>query len=226
MLRVDVVHQIPPAVFLLVQPDGTGAVSAVPQAGMAFLAVRGLVIDEEHLRLGAGDLHLHFGPEGGLDHLPMNFRVRLPAVKESTAARPELAKIELIVPALVVELAQQFPAQGDAEGLGVSAAHLEHAVGEPLTADIAHQIVGGQPYPGGGEVPAPVLVSVAEAVLGSDDILLPIEAHPAGEGGLHPLGVPEHLKGVEGAEKFRRPIAHVIGHLLADGFKQLVFQLL
>ena len=143
MLRVDVVHQIPPAVFLLVQPDGTGAVSAVPQAGMAFLAVRGLVIDEEHLRLGAGDLHLHFGPEGGLDHLPMNFRVHLPAVKESTAARPEF----------IVELAQQFPAQGDAEGLGVAAAHLEYTVGKPLAADIAHQVIGGQPHPGGGEVP-------------------------------------------------------------------------
>lgn len=153
MLRVDVVYQIPPAAFLLVQPDGTGAVSAVPQAGVAFLAVRGLVIDEEHLRLGAGDLHLHFVTEGGLDHLPINFRVRLPAVKEGTAVHPEFTEIELVVPALIVELAQQFPAQGDAEGLGVAAVHLEYTVGKPLASDIAHQVIGGQPHPGGGEVP-------------------------------------------------------------------------
>lgn len=99
--------------------DGIGTVSAVPQTGAAFLAVRGLVIDEEHLRLGAGDLHLHFGTEGGLDHLPANLRICLLTVKKGAAARPELTEIGLVVPALVVEPAQQFPAQGDAEGFGV-----------------------------------------------------------------------------------------------------------
>ncbi len=38
----------------------------------------------------------------------MDFRIRLPAVKEGAAASPEFSKIEFIVLALVVELAQQL----------------------------------------------------------------------------------------------------------------------
>ena len=214
--RLHLIDQLPAAPFPPPQLHCAEAVAAVPQLGVAFIAVGGLVVDEEHLVFVAGNLGLQFGGEGGLGHLPQNLRLRLPAVEPGAAARPELAEVEFIVPPLVPELAQQLTAQGDTKDLRVAASNLKGAVGKPLAGAAAHQIAGGEPHPGGGEVPAPVLVGVAVAGLWLNHILLPVEGQGTLVGRLHPLGVPEHLEGVEGTEEPGGPVAHMVGHLLLD----------
>lgn len=213
---LHVVNKDPPAMLLFIQPHGAKAVAAVPEPVVAHIAVGGFVADEQHLVFIAGDLRFHLGPEGGLGDLPQDLGVGLRASEVGAAAGPELAEVERVVPALVIELAQQLAVQGDAEDFGSAAAHPKDAVAQALAGEIADQVIGGEPHPGRGEVAAPVLVGVTVAGLRFDPILLAIEPDPAAERGLHALGVPEHLKGVEGAKKLGSPIACVIGHLLVD----------
>ena len=185
----------------LVEFDVALAGAAVPEAGVAFIAVGRFVVDEEHVGFAAGDVDDHFGTEGGLDDVPDDVGVGFAAIEVSTAAGPEFAEVEFVVLAFVVELAEKFAAEGDAEGLRIAAADFENAVVQALAGGFADEVVRRKPDPWRGEVATPVFVGVAVAVFGAHDVLFAVQAQPAFEGGFHAFGVPEHFKCVEPTEK-------------------------
>lgn len=200
----------------LVEFDGALAGAAVPEASVAFVAVGGFVIDEDHVGFAAGDVDDHFGAEGGLDDVPDDVGVGFAAVEVGAAAGPEFAEIEFVVAAFVVELAEEFAAESDAEGFRIAAADFKNAVVQALAGGFADEVVGRKPNPRRGEVAAPVFVGVAVAVFRAHDVVFAVQAQPAFEDGFHAFGVPEHFKGVEPTEKGRGAVANVVGHLLID----------
>ena len=200
----------------VVEFDGALAGAAVPETGVAFIAVGGFVVDEEHVGFAAGDVDDHFGTESGLDDVPDDVGIGFAAVEVGTAAGPEFAEVEFVVLAFVVELAEEFAAESDAEGLRIATADFENAVVQALAGGFADEVVGGEPDPWRGEVAAPVFVGVAVTVFGAHDVLFAVQAQPAFEGGFHAFGVPEHFKGVEAAEKGRGAVANIVSHLLVD----------
>lgn len=216
MVGVDLVDEAVAAVAALVEFDGALAGAAVPEAGVAFIAVGGFVVDEEHVGFAAGDVDDHFGTEGGLDDVPDDVGVGFAAVEVGAAAGPEFAEVEFVVLAFVVKLAEEFAAEGDAEGFRIAAADFKDAVVQALAGGFADEIIGGKPYPRRGKVAAPVFVGVAVAVFRAHDVVFAVQAQPAFEGGFHAFGMPEHFKGIEPAEEGRSAVANVIGHLLVD----------
>lgn len=106
MARGDFVEKYPAAMLFFIQLYAARTGAAVPQTGVAFIAVGGFVPNQNHVLFPAGDVHFHFSPESGLHNVPLQVGVRFGAVKKGTAARPEFAEIEFIIPPLVVELAQ------------------------------------------------------------------------------------------------------------------------
>lgn len=201
MVGVDLVDEAPAAVAALVEFDGALAGAAVPEAGVAFIAVGGFVVDEEHVGFAAGDVDDHFGTEGGLNDVPDDVGVGFAAVEVGAAAGPEFAEVEFIVLAFVVELAEKFATEGDAKGFRIAAADFENAVVQALAGGLADEVVRRKPDPWRGEVAAPVFVSVAVTVFRTHDVLFAVQAQPAFEGGFHAFGVPEHFKGVEPTEE-------------------------
>lgn len=200
----------------VVEFDGALAGAAVPETGVAFIAVGGFVVDEEHVGFATGDVDDHFGTEGGLDDVPDDVGVGFAAVEVGAAAGPEFAEVEFVVLAFIVKLAEEFAAEGDAEGLRIAAADFKDAVVQALAGGFADEIIGGKPYPRRGKVAAPVFVGVAVAVFRAHDVVFAVQAQPAFEGGFHAFGMPEHFKGIEPAEEGRSAVANVIGHLLVD----------
>lgn len=199
---MDIVDQHPAALLFLVQPHSAEPVATVPQAGVPLVTVGGFVTDQQHFVFIAGNLHLHFGPESGLDDFPQNLGISLGTLEKGAAAGPELAEIEFVVPAFVVKLPQQLAVERDTEHLGPAAAHLEHAVFQPLAGKIADQVIGRQPNPRGSKIPASVFVSVAVAGFRSHLICFAVERQPALKGSLHALSMPEHFEGVDRTEEF------------------------
>ena len=148
--------------------------------------------------------------------MPVDLRLGLLAVEFCARKRPELGEIEFIVLALVPQLSEQLTVERIAEHLGPAAADVEHAVFQSPACFAADKVAGREPDPGRGEIAAPVFVRIAVARLRCDAIALAVEGDGAGKGGLHALGVPEHLKGVEIAEEAAGAVADVEGDLFVD----------
>ena len=199
-----------------IELDDADAVAAVPEPVVALRAVRRFVVDVEHILLLAGDVGDHLGGKRRLLNVPVDLVLGLPAVELRLAAGPELGEVELVILALVEELTEQLAVQRVEEDLRTSAADLKAAVIEALAGFSAHEVVRGQPYPRAREVAAPVLVRVAVAGLGLDDVLSAVEFDLAFKVALHALGVPEHLEGVDVAEELARAVADVEGDVLLD----------
>ena len=216
MVGVDLVDEAPAAVAALVEFDGALAVAAVPEAGVAFIAVGGFVVDEVHVGFAAGDVDDHFSTEGGLNDVPNDVGVGFAAIEVGAAAGPEFAEVEFVVLAFVVELAEEFAIKCDAEGFRCAAANFEDAVVQAFAGGFADEIIGRKPDPWRGEVAAPVFVGVAVAVFRAHNVLFAVQAQPAFESSFHAFGVPEHFKGVEAAKEGRRAVADVVSHLLVD----------
>ena len=199
-----------------IELDRADAVAAVPKAVVALRAVRRLVVDVQHIGLVAGDVGDHLGGERRLFDVPVDLVLGLPAVELRLAAGPELREVELIVLALIEELAEELALERIEEDLRSAAADLEAAVLELFAGLLAHKVVRRQPHPRAREVAAPVLVGVAVAGLGLDDVLAAVELDLALEVALHALGVPEHLEGVDVAEELARAVADMEGDVLLD----------
>lgn len=216
MVGVDLVDEAPAAVAALVEFDGALAVAAVPETGVAFIAVGGFVVDENHIGFAAGDVDDHFGTEGGLDDVPDDMGVGFATIEVGAAAGPEFAEVEFVVLAFVVELAEEFAIKCDTEGFRCAAANFEDAIVKTLAGGFANEVIGGKPDPWRGEVTAPVFVGVAVAVFWTHDVVFAVKAQLTFKNSFHSFGVPEHFKGVEAAEEGRCTVANVVGHLLVD----------
>lgn len=131
----------------LVEFDGALAGAAVPEAGVAFIAVGGFVVDEDHIGFAAGDVDDHFGAEGGLDDVPDDVGVGFATIEVGAAAGPEFAEVEFVVLAFVVELAEEFAIKCDAEGFRCAAANFEDAVAQTSAGGFADEIIGRKPDP-------------------------------------------------------------------------------
>ena len=217
MGRRHFVHQLRPAVLFVVQPDGPPAVSAVPQAVVALPSVRGFIIDQQHIRLAAEDLRFHHGAHVLLPHVPD--RQILPFLEGELRFHPQprLGEIEIIFPAFIPEYAQQAAIQRDKIDLRPASPDIENAVGKQLSRFPADQAVGGKPHPGGGEIPAPVLVRIAATLFRGHQIASAVENDLAAEGAFHPLGMPVHGEGLRLPQEFSGPVTHVEGDLLVHG---------
>ena len=175
-----------------------------------------LIVDVQHILFAASDLGVQLGGGRGLDHMPVNLVLGLPAVELGAGQSPELGEVELVVLPLVPKGTQQLPVQRQAEDLGPAAADVKDAVFQPPAGFPADQIVGAEPDPGTGKIAAPVFVRIAVAGLRTDPVFHTVERNLTGEGGLHALRMPEHLKGVQIPEKLAGSIAYMKGHLLLD----------
>ena len=114
---LHLINELPPALLLFIQAHGTEAVSAIPEACMPLEAIGGFVIDEQHFLLVACNFRFHFGAESGLCDLPKNLGIGFGTIKKGSASGPELAEIEFIIPALVIELPQKLAVQSETEYL-------------------------------------------------------------------------------------------------------------
>ena len=125
--------------------------------------------------------------------------------------QPHVGEVEVVGLALVPERAQQPPIQRHKVHLGPPAADVKGAVQKPPAGQPASQAAGGQPHPGAGEVAAPVLVRVAEALLRRHRVAPTVVLDPARVVGLHALGVPVHGEGLGVPQRAAGPVAHVEG---------------
>ena len=127
--------------FAAVEFDCAFAVAAVPETIVEFFAVRGFVVDEEHILLFASDVRHHTIAPSALFDVPNNLRVRFFAVEFGASARPELGEVELIAFAFVAICGEEFALQGNGADLRASAADIKDAVFEFLARDGARQVV-------------------------------------------------------------------------------------
>ena len=149
-------------------------------------------------------------------HVPDDLRVGFPAVEIRMDERPGLGEVELIGRSFVPESRQKLARQSQRADLGPPAADVEDAVHQLLACNLASQVVGGQPDPRRGEVPAPVLIGITVAVFRTDQIAAAVPDNLALIFRLHPLRVPEHLEGLGMAEEVIGAKAHVEGDDLPD----------
>ena len=192
------------------------AVAAVPERAEPFLAVRGLVVDEQHVFL----LAVEFGDEdallGALFDVPVDFLVVLIEGEFGGREFPELREVEFVLFALIVEAAEELSRERDMVDDRAAAADLEDGVFEFLAGDVGGQAVRGQPDPRSREVAAPVLVFVTVAGLGLDFVALAVRFDPASVPALDAVAVPVHVIGLGGEEEGRCTPANVPGDLRKD----------
>ena len=196
--------------------DGADAGAAVPEAAVTSGAIGRLVVDEEHFTFLAGDVGDHTAGGAALLDVPDDLAVGLAAVEVSMDAGPGLGEVEFVGLAFVPEGGEELAGQGQGPDLGPPAADVEDAVCQFLTRYLTGKVIRGEPYPGRREVAAPVLVGIAVAVLGPDDVAAPVPDDFAREFGFHSLGVPEHFEGFRVAEDVVGAEADVEGRDLAD----------
>ena len=192
------------------------AVAAVPKRAEPFLAVRGLVVDEQHVFL----LAVEFGDEdallGGLSDVPVDFLVVLVEGELRGREFPELREVELVLFALIVEAAEELSRERDVVDDRTAAADVKGRVLEFLAGDVGGQVARGQPDPRRREVAAPVLVFVAVAGLGLDFVLPAVRLDPALVVALVTVGMPVHVIGFRGEEEGGSAPADVPGDLRVD----------
>ena len=198
------------------QLDGAHAVPAVPQALVPFRPVRGFVVHQEHVFFLAGHIRNHPAGAAPLFHMPDNLRRGFLAVELRMDPRPRLGKVEFVRRPFVPEGGQKFAGECQRADLGPAATDVEDAVFQLLSCQLAGEIVGGEPDPGGGEIPSPVLVCIAVAVFGPDQEAAAVPGDLALVFRLHPFGVPEHLESLGVAEDLVSSESHVEGSDLAD----------
>ena len=199
-----------------VKLNGTLAVTAVPETVVELLAVGRLVVYEEHILLLAGDVGNHTVAPGLLLNVPNDLGVGLLTIELGAGKCPELREVELIALALVEVCRKELALERNGANLGASAADVKYAVFKLLACDLAGEVVGGEPYPRRGKVLTPVLVGVAVAGFGSDNVLLTVPDNLARVCSLHTLCMPEHLEELELAEELAGTIANVKGNFLVD----------
>ena len=129
----------------------------------------------------------------------------------------QLREIEVILLAFIPEHTQQSAIQWDEVNLRSTSANIEYAVLQQLPGLFASQATGGEPDPGGCEIPAPVLIRVSETFFRCDNILLSIQDDCSAEGALHAFRVPVHGKGLCIPERLAGTIANIEGHLFVYG---------
>ena len=135
---------------------------------MAFGTVGGLVVHQEHILFLASDVRDHASGGAALFHVPDDLRVGFPAVEFRMDERPGLREVEFVGRSFVPEGGKKLAGERDRAHFRPASADVENAVRKFLTSNYAGQVVGGEPYPGRGEVPAPVLVGIPVAVFGTD----------------------------------------------------------
>ena len=128
-----------------------------------------------------------------------------------------MGEIKVVFFAFVVEHAEQSSVEGHEVDLRASAADVEHAVFQILARFLALQTIGREPDPRTGEVASPVLVRVAVAFFGRNDVLSAVEHDRPGKCRFHSFGVPVHSEGFGVAQGLARAITDVEGDLLVDG---------
>ena len=142
VLCVDIVYQLQASLYLPVKFDISLAVSSVPEAVVALLSVRLLVVYKEHVFLTAVDIDVHCRAHGLLPYVPEDFIIGLPEVELRPGQRPELAEVELEGLSLIPEGAQEFPVQRDEVYLGLPSSDIEYAVFKLFSRQVAGKVVG------------------------------------------------------------------------------------
>ena len=199
-----------------VQTDGAVAVSAVPQALEAFLAVRCFVVDKQHITFLADDVRHHAVEPCALLHVPDDVGGRFLAAEARAATRPELGEIEFESATLIAERREKFARKSQKSHFRAASAYVEDAVRKAIACQFADQIAGREPNPGRSETLAPVFVGVAEARVAVHQITPAVQDYLAIVIGFHAFCVPEHLEELPASHGAARAVAYVEGDTLAD----------
>ena len=183
---------------------------------MALHAVRSLVVDSQHVLFVAENLDGHLVKWGLLFNLPRQTLLALAAAELSLGHGPELGKIKLIRRSLIPYGREQLLLKRKRTNLRASATDIEHGILQLLAGNLTGNIIGRQPYPWAGEILAPVLVCISVAGILIHHVVLTVPVQITAIGGLHALGMPEHLEGFHLANGLGCTVTYVEGNLLVD----------
>lgn len=93
MARCYFVKKHPAAMPFFIQLYAARTGAAVPQASVAFIAVGGFVLNQNHILFPAGDVHFHFGPESGSHNVPLQVGVCFGTAKKVRLPVQNLLKL-------------------------------------------------------------------------------------------------------------------------------------
>ena len=183
----DLIHKDQLSVLFIIKFHRAPAIAAVPETVVAFASVRCFIVYEEHILLFTKDLRFHHGMDVLLAHMPDNQIILFIKGEIRFHQQMQLREIKVILLAFIPEHTQQSAIQWDEVDLRSTSANIEYAILQQLPGLFASQATGGEPDPGGCEIPAPVLIRVSETFLRCDNILLSIQDDCSAEGALHAL---------------------------------------